>query len=230
MFAQGDDLHTAHIDWDQRAGELLSYFRTPAGVPFAAFFLREILEHYTILGRDANDALLVAVKTLGQRPPNQTAWPRPNDEYWAERIRSFGGFLYASNPEPYFEQQHIGPKQTFAYDLLGLHQLQNAYANLGINWTRCRNLVQGRAELTSRYIEATDMDLTRMPAPVRAATEPIMQEVIPHRSRRDQRRAEMAESARAANERAASQGSSIPAQTNAPGWNTVRRHVQDGGL
>ncbi|KZT59600.1 hypothetical protein CALCODRAFT_507466 [Calocera cornea HHB12733] len=226
----GDDLGTAHINWDQRVTDLFGFFRTPAGVPFAAYFLREILEYYTILGKDANDALLVEIKSLGQLAPGQTQFPRPNDDHWTQMMDSLGSFLHFSNPEPYFEQAQIGGKQHIARDILGLPQLRKAYAHLNINWHKCCEIVDGRRALTGAYMEATDMEVSRMPAPLRAATAPIMRHIIPNRIRRDQRR----EEAKAAREKeAASQASSStagPAHADAPGWDSVRGHVSRGDL
>ncbi|KZT61003.1 hypothetical protein CALCODRAFT_506440 [Calocera cornea HHB12733] len=185
-----DSTGLGHIDWDQRAAELIAHFRTPSGLPFAAYFLREMLEDYRFLAEDVNQALLTELKTLGQRPPEMGDWPRPANDYWKRRMDQFSNFMGISNPEPMIEQRHAVPKQFIVLQILLMKQLHDAHAQLNINWQKCLNIVDHRIAVTDRFFERTNFRTDRMTEKQFRDAKLVMEQIAPSSSRRDRTRAE----------------------------------------
>ncbi|KZT50986.1 hypothetical protein CALCODRAFT_488281 [Calocera cornea HHB12733] len=185
-----DPVSWARIDWDLRAEELMQFFRSADGFPFAAYFLRELLEEYQFLADDVHQALLTELKDLGKRPPGMPDWPRPNNDYWKRRLQQFSDFMGTSNPEPMFEQRQAIPKQFLVTQFLLMKPLQDANAHMNINWQKALYIVEHRIAVTDRFFERTNFRSDRMTEGQFQDAKVVMEQIAPSSARRDRTRAE----------------------------------------
>ncbi|KZT56028.1 hypothetical protein CALCODRAFT_484340 [Calocera cornea HHB12733] len=173
-----DDSHYDDEEWETREKQLLTWFRTPEGLPYAAPFLWELLEDVNVLTNDAQTMCLEEMGNLGSLQPGQ---PRSRPTTLPSKAQRMDD-MYNRITDLHYDGLHLKDNvlsyQKFVTDLLSLKRMHEYHAVEEIDWAALVLRAEYISAVYARGKEARNMDANRESPAQRIESQPIYDELV----------------------------------------------------